>query len=48
MGISSAELDVLGISRDERATSDYDDKDGYSLMMNSRLYDGYTCSVVIS
>ena len=49
MSISSAELDVLAISRDEGAKSDYDDEDGgYSLMMNSCLYDGYTCLIVVS
>ena len=46
---SSAELDVLAISRDEGAKSDYGDEDGgCSLMMNSLLYDGYTCSIVVS
>ena len=49
LSISSAQLDVLAISPDEGAKSDYDDEDGgYSLMMNSFLYDGCTCSIVVS
>ena len=48
MSISSAELDVSAISRDEGAKSDYDEDGGYSLMMNYFLYDGCTCSSVVS
>ena len=49
VSISPAELDVLVISRDEGAKTDYDDEDGgYSLMMKLFLCDGYTCSIVVS
>ena len=48
MSISSVELDILAISRDEGAKSHYDEDGEYSLMMNSFLYDGYTRSIVIS
>ena len=48
MSVSSAELDVLAISRDVGAKSDYDDEDGGYSLMNSFLYDGYTCSIVVS
>ena len=49
MSISSAELDVLAISRNEGAESECDDEDGgYSSMINSFLNDGYTCSTVVS
>ena len=43
VSISSAELGVLAISRDEGAKSDYDDEDGRYSLMNSFIYDGYTC-----
>ena len=48
MSISSAELGVLAISRDEGAKSDYDDEDGRYSLMNSFIYDGYTSSIVVS
>ena len=41
MIISSAERDVLAISRDEGEKSDYDDGDGGYSLMNLFLYDGY-------
>ena len=48
VNISSAELDGLDISRDEGSKSDCDDEGGGYLLMNSFLYDGYTCSIVVS
>ena len=48
VSISSAELGVLAISRDEGAKSDYDDEDGRYSLMNSFIYDGYTSSIVVS
>ena len=47
MSISSTDFDVLVIWRDEGAKSDYDEDGGCSLM-NSYLYDGYTCSNGVS
>ena len=44
---SSVKLDVFAIPRDERAKSDCDEDGGYSLVMNSFLCDGYTCSIVV-
>ena len=47
MSTSSVKLDVFAIPRDERAKSDCDEDGGYSLVMNSFLCDGYTCSIVV-
>ena len=47
MSTSSVKLDVFAIPRDERAKSDCDEDGGYSLVMNSFLHDGYTCSFVV-